>query len=945
MAIRNPTTLAVDFNSDLKTENAYGRITTNRIIASNMQLPFGSYTIGSVDLTNVDSPMVLGNLGAGVILSSDLIDVTTSQSIPVTTKLFAYDGAETTISISTDSTDPITVEYAIGIKLPAVSDAPTSVVAVVGDARATVSFAEPYYDGGNPITGFLVKSIPGNITATGTESPIVITGLTNGIPYTFTVSAINAGGNSPASLPSNSITPFRPNTIPGAPSINTVTGGNAQASIEFTPPMDNGGAVITQYTVTSNPGNIMATGTASPIVVSGLTNGTPYTFTITATNSVGVSSVSTASASITPITIPTAPSITNVALNNNTATITYTVPANTGGSAIANYIVTSNPGNITITDSSSPTMISGLTYGTVYTFTVSAVNAAGSSPSSIPSNSVTPITIADAPIIGTAVMATPTSATVGFNPPVNDGGSTITSYVATSNPGNITASGLTSPITVTGLTTGTAYTFTIAAVNLAGTSNSSAVSNSITPVIPITVADAPTIGTATVGNTQATVEFIPPVNDGGSAITGYTVTSNPGNITATGTASPITVTGLTNGTAYTFTVTATNSVGVSAASAASNSITPVIPITVAGAPTIGTATVGNAEVTVEFTPPTNNGGSAITSYTVTSNPGNITAVGTSSPIIVTGLTNGTAYTFTVTATNAIGISTASAASSSITPIVPITVAAAPTIGNVVAGNTEVTVEFTPPTNNGGSTITGYTVTSNPGNITATGTVSPITVTGLTNGTAYTFTVTATNSVGVSAASTASSSIAPIAPATIADAPTVGNIVVGNAQATVEFTPPTNNGGSAITGYTITSNPGNITATGTASPITVTGLTNGTAYTFTVTATNSVGVSAASLPSGGVTPVTIADAPSIITTINGDAEVTVEFTPPANDGGSAITSYTVTSNPDNITATGIASPITVTGLTNGTAYTFTVTATNSVGTSLDSLVSASTTPGV
>ena len=89
--------------------------------------------------------------------------------------------------------------------------------------------------------------------------------------------------------------------------------------------------------------------------------------------------------------------------------------------------------------------------------------------------------------------------------------------------------------------------------------------------------DAPTIGTATLGNAQATVPFTAPSSDGGSAITSYTATSSPGGITGTlsqaGSGS-ITVTGLTNSTAYTFTVTATNAIGTSAASAASNSITP-----------------------------------------------------------------------------------------------------------------------------------------------------------------------------------------------------------------------------------------------------------------------------------------------------------------------------------------------------------------------------------
>ncbi|WP_370677749.1 Ig-like domain repeat protein [Pleomorphomonas sp. PLEO] len=88
--------------------------------------------------------------------------------------------------------------------------------------------------------------------------------------------------------------------------------------------------------------------------------------------------------------------------------------------------------------------------------------------------------------------------------------------------------------------------------------------------------DAPTIGTATAGTGSASVTFTAPSSDGGSAITGYTVTSSPGGKTATGTASPITVTGLTNGTSYTFSVSATNEVGTSNASADSNAVTPTV---------------------------------------------------------------------------------------------------------------------------------------------------------------------------------------------------------------------------------------------------------------------------------------------------------------------------------------------------------------------------------
>lgn len=88
------------------------------------------------------------------------------------------------------------------------------------------------------------------------------------------------------------------------------------------------------------------------------------------------------------------------------------------------------------------------------------------------------------------------------------------------------------------------------------------------------VAGAPTIGTATGGDAQATVPFTAPGSDGGAPITGYTATSIPGSHTGTGASSPITVSGLDNETAYTFTVVATNHFGNSTASAASNSVTP-----------------------------------------------------------------------------------------------------------------------------------------------------------------------------------------------------------------------------------------------------------------------------------------------------------------------------------------------------------------------------------
>lgn len=276
-----------------------------------------------------------------------------------------------------------------------------------------------------------------------------------------------------------------------------------------------------------------------------------------------------------------------------------------------------------------------------------------------------------APVNPTAV-AGPADVVVSFTPGTADTTNTATSFVVTASPGGATASGAASPITVPGLTVGTAYTFTVAGVNNVGTGAASVASGPATPVASTTavIPDAPTIGTASDGPTSANVSFTAPVNNGGSAILDYTVTSTPGGIVAKGTVSPILVPGLTTGTPYTFTVTARNAVGISPASAASNTITPSAAGgggAVAGAPTIGVATSGPASANVSFSPPASVGSGPVLDYTVTATPGGAAAVGTVSPLMIIGLTPGTAYTFTVTARNAAGMSAASAASNAVTP--------------------------------------------------------------------------------------------------------------------------------------------------------------------------------------------------------------------------------------------------------------------------------------
>ena len=211
--------------------------------------------------------------------------------------------------------------------------------------------------------------------------------------------------------------------------------------------------------------------------------------------------------------------------------------------------------------------------------------------------------------------------------------------------------------------------------------------NVITLVMTGVLDAAGNAGAGTTSSNNYAIDTVPALSlspapgalSGGTVGSAYSVTisasngSSPYSYSVTAGALPAglslnTSTGALSGTPtlagnFNFTVTTADSLNATSSAAYSIAVQATAP----GAPTIGTATAGDTLVNVAFTAPVGDGGAAITSYTVTSNPGGLTSTGGSSPIIVTGLTNGTAYTFTVTATNATGTSAASAASNSVTP--------------------------------------------------------------------------------------------------------------------------------------------------------------------------------------------------------------------------------------------------------------------------------------
>ncbi|MGE6230505.1 S-layer homology domain-containing protein, partial [Paenibacillus chitinolyticus] len=257
---------------------------------------------GTSDLSNLQAAVSGNHAGDFVITqpSATLVSGGAATSFTVKAKDGLPAGTYTaTITLSATHMTDVTFTVTQTVNLPDALPNPQNLVAAGGDREVTLNW--------NTVTGATYYNIymatdPSQLSnasvVTVTSSTYNVQNLLNGTTYFFTVKAGNSGGLSGESNQANAT----PATVPAAPTNVSAVAGNGEATVTFTAPTDNGGSPITGYEVTASSGNVVVTGTASPIVIRGLTNGTSYTFTVKAINGIGKSTVSADSIAVIPQT-------------------------------------------------------------------------------------------------------------------------------------------------------------------------------------------------------------------------------------------------------------------------------------------------------------------------------------------------------------------------------------------------------------------------------------------------------------------------------------------------------------------------------------------------------------------------------------------------------------------------------------------------------------------
>ena len=530
-------------------------------------------------------------------------------------------------------------------------------------------------------------STPVSTNSTVTEG--IVGGLTVGKSYVFQVQAQNAAGfsdwsgTSPAGDPQAGV---------NAPSVVNTSPGDGYVEVSWPQPTPSALFYDVQYRVsTSNawqptpPLSVRAPQSSSASYrVTDLTPGVSYFFRVRSYNSDDDLSNWTVTANaVTPNGSPSAPTNVQAFAGNGSATVSWTPPTVAVSGYEVQYRAAGGTWSASTATQAASLTVPGLANGVTYSFQVRSVRGNGVS-SWVESNAVVPHP-STVPLAPTTVSAygTDSAVVISWTMPAAQ---PVTNYLIQYSlnnaqwfPANPISTGRADlSYVLGGLSNGQPYYIRVAAANGALTS---AFTQMVGTVTPVAVPGPPQWLTGTPGNAQVTLNWQSPIIVGPtSPITGYRVQfSSNGGVTWSSApdlytpATTTTVTGLSNGVGYVFRVRATSYAGDGAWSANTGVITPP------GGPTPPTnvvAVAGNAQATVRWTAPAGSANPVI-GYRVTASPGGLACTTSAVPptvpattCVVTGLTNGQPYTFTVVAVTTAGTSASSSPSTAVTPSGP-----------------------------------------------------------------------------------------------------------------------------------------------------------------------------------------------------------------------------------------------------------------------------------
>lgn len=873
-----------------------------------------------------------------------------------------------TFSVSVEVTDAAaaSAQQPLSGNIAAIApDAPGQVVAVAGDGQAVVSFTAPAQTGGAPIVQYAVMASTGEWVL-GTQSPITVTGLANGMPVQFQVIANNGSQASQPSQASAAVTPMTGQTIqfnaPGDQPLGSLLALQATASSGLAVEYESLNPLVC---VLESAGNLRlsALGTCTVRALQPGNAGTRAAQPVERSFNVVAARAS-------------APTLRRVErIGASTVDVYFDVPASDGGSAILSYEVAARPGAAVVSGGSSPVRMSRLHAGTTYTFAVRARTATGPGTFSAESDPVTMPTVPR--VTGLQVPADGrylAGASLDFllvldQPAIVQGvpelllsiggqrvaatyragsGSNLLAFSYAVLPGQLDEDGIgIDGLQLAGGTIRNADGID-AVLALAGVGATGGILVGAQP------AAAPSITGVVAGDGVVTLQFAAPAQDGGSPVLDYVVTAQPGGLQLQAAASPAVFTGLRNGTAYRFTVTARTAAGLGAASMASDDVVPM------------------AQQQIQFAPLDAQAFGSTPQVLASASSGLAVSLSSSTPRVCSVAADGrvtllAAGTCSIDADQPGDAATHAATRVSRSFAVLAVVPGAPRITAVVLAAGSVDVSFQAPAFEGGSAVDSYLLQALPGGQSVRGNGSPLRIDGLPSGIAHRFVVTAFNAAGAGAASLPSDPLTVQgAPAvTGVQVPSVGRYLAGQVLSfAVQFDQGLQVGAAPQLLLRIGSQ--RRLATLSAVETEVQGSVLRFQYTLQADDRDEDGIEVESLQAaagslrnaqgteartalanvGATTGVRVgADLPSAAANVRGvagDGQVQVHFDA-ASAGSGAIVDYTVTAQPGGISATGTTSPITVRGLANGSAYRFVVVARSEYGSGVASAASAAVVP--